>query len=322
MTSRSTIPSSTGSTRLGEATSTTAAYRSAIAVFDKYQRQVVNDPPLHELVKDDLMGDHLACLLTDFGLYLSHASVPKERGKGFISADTKTQYFGKIKESLKAIDATNSYWNDPQDWKDMRNEFLKAATRHNMSSGDGADGNSRCYPLYADLECTGEKMVRSIDIDANIVDLKFILRSLLKRAITPGLGLYQKRLELNLVFQAVGRGGEHYLLLRWDDARWDPRFQVPNFSWPILKQLTKQCMFFCKPQILQAILRVGYLPQLWRVLHGRARATQWSISFVSQEVCISPTAWKTEGAGCEGYYKRDSLRDTRQRSEDAVFLSI
>jgi hypothetical protein len=60
-------------------------------VFDKYQRQVVNDPPLLELVKYDLIGDHLAGLLTDFGLYLylSQASVPKER-QNYLSGHKST----------------------------------------------------------------------------------------------------------------------------------------------------------------------------------------------------------------------------------------
>ena len=65
----------------------------------------------------------------------------------------------------------------------------------------------------------------------------------IKEATTAGSKVYRTNLELLLIAQAVGRGGEHYLL-RWDEAHWDPRFRVPDFEWPLQKQTDEQCMVF------------------------------------------------------------------------------
>ena len=61
--------------------------------------------------------------------------------------------------------------------------------------------------------------------------------------LSPCHGLYRKHFELILVFDAIACGGEHYLL-RWDEPYYDHHFHVPNFSWPIFKQIDEQCMVF------------------------------------------------------------------------------
>jgi len=49
-----------------------------------------------------------------------------------------------------------------------------------------------------------------------------------------------------------GRGGE-YALLRWDEVTFGPFYCAPDFDWPILKQINRQCMFFFCNLILYMI---------------------------------------------------------------------
>jgi hypothetical protein len=91
-------------------------------------------------------------------------------------------------------------------------------------------------PLYKCLGLNGY-LVRYRAVASNTVDLETITRNMLN------VNEHQKRLEAVLCYHAVGRGGEHYLL-RWDECHWDPRFRCPDFTWPLLKQISYQSMAF------------------------------------------------------------------------------
>ena len=101
-------------------------------------------------------------------------------------------------------------------------------------------------PIYKNVSDLPMGAVLMPELGIVPTDLQGILLGLLAAANNRqefSARLYQKRLELILCKNADGRGGEHFLL-KWPDAYWDYRFDMPIFTWELQKQLDDQIMVF------------------------------------------------------------------------------
>lgn len=222
----------------GSSDSTIAGTGSAVKVFDRFQKGR-EDPVLDEITEVHVEGDHLVSLLTAFGTYFRDLQI--KTPLGFMTPKTKGIYYGKVKEELKKKFPLHVFWLDKDAWTSMLKNFNTGCTRQRQFDDDVNATDTKCRSIYKDnmAENGNGNLVRYCLVETS-TDLRSIAHKLLSQ---PSAANHQKRLESNMTFSAVGRGGEHYLL-RWDEAFWDPRFRLPEFTWPVIKQVAYQTMVF------------------------------------------------------------------------------
>jgi hypothetical protein len=158
---------------------------------------------------------------------LATENVPLEHGVGFMKASSKKTYASKVKEAFKDKFPHHEYWNDVDNWKVLLSQCDTQAQRTEQQGGQG--GVRKGIAIFKDLLALPFGTIGLADLGVNIYDLKSIFRELLKEAKNEGNKMYQKRFEIILCNNADGRGGEHFLI-RWSDAHWDARFNMPDFS--------------------------------------------------------------------------------------------
>jgi hypothetical protein len=97
--------------------------------------------------------------------------------------------------------------------------------------------SAKAIPIYKNLSELPMGAISIPDLGVIKIDVNGTLMGLLTVAKdTKRTHLYQRSLEIMLCKNADGRGGEHYLL-KWSDAYWDYRFDMPLSTWILKKQI-------------------------------------------------------------------------------------
>jgi hypothetical protein len=226
---------------IGNAPSTNNGDHSSMNHFNRHLQESEQVDSLADLTQEHVEGDNLERVLALFLEYFGETNVRADKGAGFLAASAKKTYASKVKEALQHKFPRHEYWNDHDVWKKLLAKFCTSAARTEQQGG--STGERKCFPIYKDISELPFGTIRLKDFGVLIYDLKSILLALLKGGKKLAEKLYQKRFELMLCYNADGRGGEHFLL-KWCDGNWDARFNMPDFTWRIPKQLDEQPMMF------------------------------------------------------------------------------
>ena len=187
-------------------------------------------------------GDNLQKFIHGFYSWLANNAFRTNQNT-WLSTDNKIQYQKYAKQVIKAqfdnhplFSALNNEWHE-----EMVKKF-KAACDRSRQNDDNINEVRKSEPLYRDTsERDSTAAIRAKFLGLNVYDCRRVTMNMLKRVKCK---LTASALaEFNLSRAAAGRGGEH-ALLRWDEGTYGPFYHVPDFDWPIMKQLDRQCMFF------------------------------------------------------------------------------
>eukprot|EP00187_Rhodella_violacea_P014571 CAMPEP_0184709428 /NCGR_PEP_ID=MMETSP0314-20130426/580_1 /TAXON_ID=38298 /ORGANISM="Rhodella maculata, Strain CCMP 736" /LENGTH=814 /DNA_ID=CAMNT_0027171133 /DNA_START=237 /DNA_END=2681 /DNA_ORIENTATION=- len=231
------------------AASTQKGLLPAIKHFDVYQKERrADDPVFSDLDEFDLEGQNVCKLLLGFGIYLAGSDVECIGKPGvYLSPASKEQYFGRIKEALKAKSRDNPVWKDEESWYAPQLDGLKRASMANhLRNPDTFKVDT--LPLYTKIS---DGLVRAGDRAAilrgdenkakDLAGACSKLLALAKGGAIISEGPLQKRLWLIACAQAVGRPGE-IKFTRFDEMSWDPFFEAPDMVWTELKTRLQHSM--------------------------------------------------------------------------------
>lgn len=237
---------STTVARIGNAASTTAGDKSANKWANTWLSENEGVESIAKITETHVEGSNMRRILRAMLNEFANTSVPHSRGGGHLKADSKRTYVSKIKEEFRLRFPKHDFWNDIHDgWSVLLEQFNHAAKRFDKMGGRSTS-SSKAMPIYKSISDLPMGAISMPELGVIQTDLKGILMGLLSAAKNRqeySARLYQKRLELILCKNADGRGGEHFLL-KWPDAYWDYRFDMPIFTWELQKQLDDQIMVF------------------------------------------------------------------------------
>ena len=199
--------------RISAASSTKAAYGSAISRFNEYQNKN-EDPIFDDLNMIHVEGEHLQKLMLDFGRYLAKTEFPYGKDGKFIAPSTKGDYFTKVKLALKEKFPRHDAWKTENPWFDeLKSDIEKGAKRGAFLSTEVCD--SKCMPFYPDVKDEFIRMHhRAAILHGNVKyvkDLKSLCSLLIKKAagkVDLQMGPLQQRVWFVMTMLAMGRGGE------------------------------------------------------------------------------------------------------------------
>uniref|UniRef100_A0A7S0TGB4 Uncharacterized protein n=1 Tax=Skeletonema marinoi TaxID=267567 RepID=A0A7S0TGB4_9STRA len=194
-------------------------------------------------------GDNLEKFISSFYCWLAKTAFRTIQNT-WISTDKKLQYQKYAKQAIKDRFPRHHLFSDAYvDWhQDIVPAFRKQCDRSRQLD-ENINEVRKSHPLYPDVKDRGNPTAirakylgtKIYDCRTKIYDCRTVAMNLLKHVkdknTAAGLS------EFNTSRAATARGGEH-ALLRWDEGTFDPYYCAPDFDWPIIKQLDRQCMFF------------------------------------------------------------------------------
>jgi hypothetical protein len=232
--------------RLGNAAATGAGDKSAMKWANTWLSENEGVESIANITETHVEGNNMRRILRAMLSEFANSNVPYSRGGGYLKADSKQTYVSKIKEEFCHRFTKHEFWNEIHDgWSALLEQFNHAAKRFDQMGGRSTS-STKAMPIYKSISDLPMGAIAMQDIGVLATDLKGILMGLLAAANNRkelSAGLYQKRLELIFCKNADGRGGEHFLL-KWTDAYWDYRFDMPIFTWELQNQIDDQVMVF------------------------------------------------------------------------------
>ena len=232
---------------LGVSSNTVANRQTGLAYINRYLREAApfgddNIETFDQITDLHMEGDNLQRLVHGFYLWLANTAI-RTNQQTWLSTDKKVQYQKYAKQVMKEKFPLHSLFSaEYNEWHEDMVKKFKAQCDRSRQLDENIHEVRKSEPLYRDIsdrdKCTA---VRAKFLGINVYDCSRVSINLLKRV--KDLNTAAALAEFNLCRAASGRGGEH-ALLRWDEGTYDPFYRAPDFDWPIMKQLDRQCMFF------------------------------------------------------------------------------
>ena len=199
-------------------------------------------PKFEDLSDEDVEADHLQNFIENIMYWL--AVTPFKTSSGWLVNRSKEQYFSNIKNAFKLHFPNREIWasNKEEWWKELFKDFKTNCERSRLHDATVEEAR-KSIPLYRDVSKarTNSTTVRAKHMNDK-ADLRSVAMGMIKEASAYSI---QKLFELNLCWQAIGRGGEHVFLC-WTEMRWDDFFEAPDFDWCMSKQTDQKCtLLFC-----------------------------------------------------------------------------
>ena len=219
---------------------TTAALKSATALFDQFQVErgektlsFLKSADFFDEINVDINDSKIADLLSCFGLFLQDQAIPNKRSKNkdiALGAASIVQYYKTIKAELKAK-FRNAFPAD-ESWYI---ELVESLTKHLQSretSGENTSSSNKTQGIYREhcmlLDCNRDGLEGALDLQmVNACSLK-----------SKNKGAFETALLLALNLNAAARGGEARHI-NWDEAIWDTHLATLEVLWKESKTLNK-----------------------------------------------------------------------------------